>query len=430
MNCVDDVILGGGVSGLGASYASDYRISVYEGAKEAGGLCAGFKVGGFTFDKAVHLSFATSDIVREVFDRTDYYTYNPYPKNWHEDRWIKHPVQNNLFALSVEERIRAVHSFVERPQDVAVSNFKDWNISRFGEYISENFVFKYNRKYWCEEPMTLGVQWIGNRLYQPQLDELLRGSYTDETQNTYYAKEMRYPKQGGFMAFLDSITQKASIHCSKKVIGIDEKERIIYFSDDTQLKYKTAFSSIPLTDMPNILKYAPHEVINAANKLNYTGVALVSVGFRSKNLISEPWFYIYDTDILAARVHSPSVKSPNNAPDGCSSLQFEIYFNGRENPPTKETCIENTIYALKKLNDAGGISFDAENDILFIDYHVIKYGNVIMYAENDVNSAVVKNYLKEHGIIPIGRFGEWDYLWSDQAFISGYRAIKTRNDNS
>ncbi len=32
--------------------------------------------------------------------------------------------------------------------------------------------------------------------------------------------------------------------------------------------------------------------------------------------------------------------------------------------------------------------------------------------------------LKDKEIIPIGRFGHWDYLWSDQAFMSGYEALK------
>lgn len=35
--------------------------------------------------------------------------------------------------------------------------------------------------------------------------------------------------------------------------------------------------------------------------------------------------YIYDEDIKSARINSPSIKSPNNVPEGCSSMQFEIY---------------------------------------------------------------------------------------------------------
>ena len=35
---------------------------------------------------------------------------------------------------------------------------------------------------------------------------------------------------------------------------------------------------------------------------------------------------------------------------------------------------------------------------------------------------IVKDYLVKNNIVPIGRFGEWEYLWSDQAFLSGKNA--------
>jgi len=37
---------------------------------------------------------------------------------------------------------------------------------------------------------------------------------------------------------------------------------------------------------------------------------------------------------------------------------------------------------------------------------------------------IVHGFLKDHGIVPIGRFGEWDYLWSDQALLSGLKGTR------
>ena len=39
----------------------------------------------------------------------------------------------------------------------------------------------------------MGTAWIGDRIYQPTLDEVLLGTYMGETPNTYYAKKMYYP---------------------------------------------------------------------------------------------------------------------------------------------------------------------------------------------------------------------------------------------
>lgn len=44
--------------------------------------------------------------------------------------------------------------------------------------------------------------WVGNRVYQPSMKEILEGMNTSETPIAYYAKEMRYPKVGGFKKVL------------------------------------------------------------------------------------------------------------------------------------------------------------------------------------------------------------------------------------
>lgn len=36
----------------------------------------------------------------------------------------------------------------------------------------------------------------------------------------------------------------------------------------------------------------------------------------------------------------------------------------------------------------------------------------------------VRDYLASVGIETIGRFGEWDYLWSDQSLLSGLNIKK------
>ena len=54
------------------------------------------------------------------------------------------------------------------------------------------------------------------------------------------------------------------------------------------------------------------------------------------------WFYIYNKNIKAARVHSPSLKSSYNAPKGCSSLQAEIYLMFED-----KSCSSRTPYVIQ-----------------------------------------------------------------------------------
>ena len=50
-----------------------------------------------------------------------------------------------------------------------------------------------------------------------------------------------------------------------------------------------------------------------------------------------------------------------------------------------------------------------------------KYANVIFDHNIYKSREIVRDYLASIGIETIGRFGEWDYLWSDQSLLSGFR---------
>lgn len=418
-----DVILGAGMSGLGAYYANPNSV-IYEKMKFPGGLCSGFEIDGYRFDQAVHLSFTNNKTVRRIFDNRQYFTHKPESLSWYHEKWLKHPAQNNLFPCNVDDKIAAVTSFIERKKHNDSSSFEEWTKSQYGEWLYDNMFLPYNQKYWCIDLKELGTNWIGNRIYRPTLNEILYGAFTDETPNTYYAKEMRYPENGGYIDFVKEIIDDANksrkLYCDKEVKTIDTVNKIVTFTDGSHTDYDCLYSSIPLTEMPNLVMDMPEEIKTSIGQLEYTCIAIVSIGFNCHLDFDSMWSYFYDDDILAARAYMPSVKSPNNAPDGKSSIQFEIYFNSKDTCPDKVKCIENCKYALKKT----GIAI--ESQIQLIDFRVIPFGNVIFKHGTEEIAEQATSWLRENDIISIGRFGEWKYFWSDQAFMSGYEAVKMR----
>ena len=52
------------------------------------------------------------------------------------------------------------------------------------------------------------------------------------------------------------------------------------------------------------------------------------------------------------------------------------------------------------------------------------YSNVIFDRDIYKNRKIIQEYLDNVGIKYIGRFGKWDYLWSDQSLMTG-KNIKT-----
>jgi len=167
---------------------------------------------------------------------------------------------------------------------------------------------------------------------------------------------------------------------------------------------------------------APAEIKALAEELKASKISIVSVGFNNPDVARWLWFYVYDRDILAARVNSPSRKSPANAPAGASSLQFEVY-HSRESEPDRDEILENVRMSLLDMK------LCSKSDIKFMDYRLIPYGNVIFFKGMEAIRDEVKRYLNGNGISLIGRFGEWDYLWSDQSYMSGINSARKINSS-
>lgn len=418
MESVDIAILGAGIAGLGAALRAkeDGRQAVvFEARNSAGGLLDNFCIDGFRFDHAVHLSFAIEEKVREIFDRTPYITHPSDSYCFDQDRWLKHPVQNNLAPLTAESKVALVKSFLGRPSEIADGSYESWLRHQYGDGIAERYPIRYTKKYWATEAACLSTSWIGNRMRRAELDEILFGAFTIETPNTYYTKQMRYPVTGGYKAFIEPLIEAADIRHDCRVVAIDLAARVLSFANGTQVKYECLVSSLPLPILSELAD-APALVRTASATLAATSIDLISVGFN-KPLIKDLWFYIYDEDILASRAYSPSVKSPDNAPESCSSLQFEIYSRGTHSRFDPEMLKANTAMALKKMGIAGS------DDILFMDHRFLPYGNVIFDRGMEEQRAIVRRWCSENGIASCGRFGEWDYLWSNQSMLSGYNAL-------
>lgn len=338
--------------------------------------------------------------------------------NYCDGFWVKHPVQNNSYALPVEERIKVINSFFTRNNNSKITNYEEWLYFQFGGYFSEKYPMRYTRKYWCLESKELSINWIKNRIYQPSTDEVIYGALTKETSNAYYAEEMRYPKKGGYRAFIDPIANIMDIRLSHEAIEINTEKKLVKFRNSVVVKYEKLISSLPLPEIIKIMNNVPYNVLEASKKLIATSIALVSIGFNSIIDFPSLWFYVYDEDIPFARAYSPSLKSKENAPNGKSSIQFEIYYtkNNLLNENNNDL-LEKVLLSMERLGIA------SKEDVEVIDIRYVKYGNVIFYQGMEVDRKIVLDYLNEMKIISIGRFGEWDYLWSNQSFMSGYNAV-------
>ncbi len=416
-------VLGAGCAGLAAAYELRQRKTdavIYEKNAQYGGLCRSFTIDGFTFDTFAHVNFSKDPFVMSMLEgKTEYIIHRPEATNYYRGFWVRNPAQNNLIDLPVEERISVIEGFVGRDDKRPIHNYGDWLRAQYGNYFMEHFPAAYTRKYWTVEPEELETKWVEGRMYTPKLAEVLRGSMTKDTPNVHYSKEIHYPKEGGYMAFLRPFAEGADIRLNKKVSGLNPREKMIRFEDGEEICYDGLISTIPLNELVSCMGYVPDEVRVAAEALEYTSGVLVSIGLNCENVSPELWFYIYDEHIHPARVYAPNIKSPSNVPDGCCALQAEVYFSRRK--PLEKSMEEIKEETVQQLIDMGLFS---RADILVTDVRVEEYANIIFTPEIYRARETVRSYLDGQGILCAGRFGEWDYLWTGQSLVSGKKAAQ------
>lgn len=417
----NNVILGAGIAGISAAYHLKQKGEnsvIFEKDNDWGGLCGFFEIDGFRFDRFVHFTFAKDEKIAELFAKSSpLYAHPPVSYNYWRGCWLKHPAQNNLAPLPIEEKVKIIDSFVNRPRkDVAeISDYAEWLRVQYGDYFAENFPFAYTRKYWGVEAKQLETKWVGNRLHVSPLPEVLRGAFAEQQENFYYTKFMNYPKKGGFRSIMNECRKGLDIRLNKKAVRIDTTAKQVEFADGTVENYDNLISSLPLPEIIKMISDVPENVQNAAKQLRWTCGYQVSLGFNRPDVAKYLWFYIYDEDVPPARVYSPNLKSPDNAPDGCSSLQAEIFFANGVKVVDKNIILQKTVEKLKEI-----CQFN-DSDVVVKDIRFEPYANIIFTPEIYESRKVVREWLQAQGIKTIGRFGEWDYLWSHQAFESGMK---------
>lgn len=418
------IILGSGISGISAGYhlkKTGEEVVIYEKDNDWGGLCAYFSIDGFRFDKFVHFTFSDDEYINKIFEESSpTYAHPSVSSNYYKGYWLKHPAQDNIAPLPVEEKVKIVKGFINRASKTVeeIENYEEWLRVQYGDYFAEKFPMVYTKKYWGLEAKYLETKWVGNRMHSPDIEDVLRGSYETQNKNFYYTSNMKYPQKGGFRSILNKCREGLDIRFNKEVVQIDTISKTVTFKDGTSANYTRLISSLPLPEIVKMIDNCPDYVLNSANNLHNTCGYMVSLGFNNPDVPKYLWFYIYDEEIIASRVYSPSRESLDNVPNGCSSLQAEIFFDCKAEIPSKEEVMQNTICKLMSMN------LFKEDEIVVKDIRFEKYANITFDKDIYKNRKVVLDYLQSENIESIGRFGRWEYYWTHQAFKSGMDCIK------
>jgi protoporphyrinogen oxidase len=424
-------ILGSGMGGCGAAnrlHAEGITPVMYDMNPHGGGHTASFAhSGGFVFDIGPHISYTKDPRLQQLFAASvdeKYETLQIHLNNYWRGYWPTHPVQLHLYGLPTEDVVACISGFVAEHQaaDREINNYEDWLLASFGRAFAERFPMQYTRKYHLTDAKNLTIDWLGPRIYRPNLEEVLRGALSADAPNIHpYISHFRYPTHGGFNAYLRDFHRMADLKLGHKVVRIDPKTRELTFANGQRATYGAVVSSIPLPELIPLIEGVPADVLDAAGRLACSTCVLVNVAVDREDISQAHMSYFYDEDICFTRLSFPHMLSPNNAPKGTGSIQAEVYFSKKYRPLTVsgDSLIDPVIADLRKV----GLIRETDR-IIHRNAMVAPYANVIFDHERVPALATVHGFLDDVGISYCGRYGDWAYLWTDESFLSGERAAE------
>lgn len=418
------IILGGGLAGLSAAHHSDGI--VFEGDTRVGGHAKSASRGGFVFDEGIHVLHTKNNYVLDLLSKVGANLQSQPREAWIHSHgaMTRYPFQANTYGLPIPIVKDCLIGFIENDftDRDAIKNYADWVHFMFGPGIARHFMIPYSEKFWGVPATSLTTDWVSVRHPRPSLDEVLEGALTDQTKGFGINAEFKYPARGGFGAIGEALggPVRDRTRLGMRVTRVDAERRKIEFNHADVIDYDTVLSTIPLPDLVGMLVNPPSAVVAAAASLRCNRIMVVNLGIRRPNITTKHWTYFLERDFAFFRISFPFNKSPVMVPPGCSSISAEIAFGPNDPwPPPQEALVERVVADLIR-----GNVITPDDEIVFSDIIPIKYGYVIFDADRRPAIKTVHEYLEARGIHPCGRYGEWAYLWSDEAILSGKKAAE------
>lgn len=438
------VILGGGLAGISSSfYLGHENCLIIEKEKNLGGHASTYRRDGAYWDEGPHVSFTKHQDIKDLLTECSSSDLLEFPANvgnYYRGHWIPHPAQTNLCAIPEPLAGRCYQDFLDLSkadnQSTKPTNYQQWLDQAFGHTFSRTFPHAYTRKYWTCDPLHLSVDWVGERIFRPNLETISNGYKGVASKNTHYINLVRYPLTGGFQAFFKGL-QDGSNFIHDEVSSIDLARKSITLLSGKVYHYKHLVSTIPLDRLINLIVSIPTHVKKAASRLRCTSLLLVNILGKQSNANPNHWIYVYDEDKLSTRITQTHLLSTSNTPAGLAGLQVEVYSSAYR--PFVESFEKITKRVVSEI-----IEMELLDEVQSIHTHYTPYANIIFDNNRREAQDIILSYLHQFGLIretddlePMsdwgnphtftelsslslaGRFGQWKYFWSDDCILRG-----------
>ncbi|MGN6369831.1 MAG: NAD(P)-binding protein [Phycisphaerae bacterium] len=317
----------------------------------------------------------------------------------------------------VEKSAIGAKSNSDEPQ-----NFEEFIYKVWGWGIAKHFAVPYNRKIWAVDLKEMETSWLGGRVPLPDLEEMIQGALEPVPPPMGPNARFGYPLKGGFQALMDGFLPhvKDQLMLNTRVVGFSPKKKTLTLSTGQTVSYEQLISTMPLPVLIRMAgEEAPEEVRKAAAGLRHTSVKCVNIGVNRENVTEKHWIY-YPEDTVFHRIFVQGNASPHCNAKGGFGFTCEITYGPQKPLP----CDGDELIKLC-VEDAKRVGFiKDEDDVICANVVDMPYAYVVYDHARPKNIAIIREWLKQHDIVLVGRYSEWEYYNSDHAFLAGKRGAE------
>lgn len=329
-------VIGAGPAGLAAAYellrcSKEYRVTVFEKAAVVGGLSKTLEFEGGRVDIGGHRFFSKSESVLSLweevlpFDDQGMLMRSRESHILWDSKLISYPIQLDVATMGAMGLVRgskAVASYLQaKLRKGKIATLEDFYVDRFGRELYTLFFEDYTRKLWGLPASKLSPDWGSQRVRKVSLGALLRSAlwhpeYDDG--NRSLVNSYRYPAFGSgqmWEALRDKVVAlggEVKTSCLVEGMGYDGRriEFVEYCERGHPAKSQFDFvvSSMPLGDLPVVVRDIPPEVGKACARLRYRDMVIVAVDFLKDAMGTtfqkaqrDSWLYAQDNRLRVGR---------------------------------------------------------------------------------------------------------------------------------
>ena len=437
------VILGGGPAGLATGHelaANEVAVTVLERNGYVGGLCRTVQDSGYRFDLGGHRWFTKNEDLNSWFRRLmegELVMVQRISRIYYDGKYFMYPVAigdvvkkagpATIFRAGLAFLWAAVrYSVFNSP----IRNMKDAYTAQFGSTLYEMFFRRYTEKVWgkpCEE---LSSDWVSQRSKGLSIWTVVQEALSSRRSRVQsLIEEFMYPRDG-YMRIPERMAEDIEAAGQRVLVNATVQRIVVHGPNDIEVMYATpegeksirahhVVSTIPLSLLAQIvIPQADARVLKVARDLEFRDLITVNLKLRRKQVSSDTWLYVQDSDILFGRLHEPKNWSKAMVPDeDHTSLVLECFCT-----------LGDAIWSMTNDEVAQRCVRDLTDKLRFIQSSDVEGWTVVRtrfaYPVYDLQYAskleLIKGFLGQfEGLHIVGRTGTFRYNNADHSIEMG-----------